>query len=512
MPPAPSTRFSLYLAVRCRIITALGPRTRVFGVFGLSAPGWEPPSVIEVEGWATMRHTPVLWAAIAAVLASVAAAEYQVNTRTTYDQTDPSIAINPGGDYLIVWSSYRQDGDSGGIFAQRFDPNCRRIGAEFQINTATLGNQTDPDAAMYETGAFIVAWHGPGLAEEDIYARRFDPDAEPTAEEFRINSLTENSQRYPRVALSKTGAFVVVWETEISQGEEITWAAAGRLYDANGAPVGNEFYPSQVAGCRYPDAAMDAYGNFVVVWMQEGGTNSVLARLYEPPGTPITDAFLVSSASFGSQTRPAVAMQNDGRFVVTWDGHPQLASMDNIHARWHNSDGTALSEEFTVNTTAERSQQNPRISMTEQGEFVIVWHSETGSEVNAKDVYARQYNASCMPVGDETRLNSFAPDEQKYPAVAVSRSAKYVAAWQSYGQDGSQYGIFATSSARICPADFSDDGFVNFLDYRALADEWLATGDSLTADLTGDDLINPLDLAEFCRDWLSPCQQCRLAE
>jgi len=458
-----------------------------------------------------MRLMLSLWAAIAAVLASVAAAEYQVNTRITYNQTDPSVAMNPGGDYLIVWSSYKQDGDSGGIFAQRFDQNCSSIGSEFQINAATLGNQTDPDAAMYETGAFIVAWHGPDLGEEDIYARRFDTEAEPATEEFRINNLTESSQRYPRVAISKTGAFVVVWETEITQGEETTWMAAGRLYDANGAPVGNEFYTSQATGCRFPDAAMDAYGNFVVVWMQEGGKNSIMARLYNVAGVPMTDAFLVSSASFGSQTRPAVAMQNDGRFVVTWDGHPQLASMDDIHARWHNFDGTALSEEFTVNTTTESSQQNPRISMTEQGEFVIVWHGETGIEANARDVYARQYNASCMPVGDETRLNSFVLDEQKYPAVAISRSAKYVAAWQSYGQDGSQYGIFATSSARICPADFSDDGFVNFRDYGTLADQWLAAGD-LIADLTDDDLVNPLDLAEFCRDWLSPCRQCRLAE
>jgi len=459
-----------------------------------------------------MKQASVVYLATVWFFASAVVAEYPVNTETTYNQTDATVVMDADGDYLIVWSSYRQDGDSGGIFAQRFDSNCREVGEEFQINAETVGNQTDPDAAMYETGDFVVAWHGPGIGEQDVYAWRFDADAEPIGEEFRLNTLTDNRQRYPRVAVSRTGAFVVVWETERPSGEEYTRAAAGRLYDANGTPVGNEFLLSQLPDCRYPGVAMDASGNFVVVWLQDSSKNTVMARLYEAAGTPRTDAFVVSSVAFGSLTRPDVAMQNDGNFVVAWDGHQQLSSMDDIHARWFDSYGTALGEQFIVNTTAENEQRNPRISMTEQGEFVIVWHSESVVEANAKDVFARQYNASCVPVGQEVRLNSFAPDEQKYPAVAISRNAKYVAAWQSYGQDGSHYGIFATSSARICPADFSDDGFVNFLDYCALAEQWLATGDSLTADLIDDDIIDPLDLAEFCRNWLSPCQECRLAE
>ena len=459
-----------------------------------------------------MKDVSVVYLATVWFLASPVVAEYPVNTETTYNQTDAAVAMDADGDYLIVWSSYRQDGDSGGIFAQRFDANCRELGEEFQINAEIVGNQTEPDVAMYQTGSFVVAWHGPGTGEQDVYARRFNADAEPIAEEFRLNTLTDNRQRYPSAAVSQTGAFVVVWESERQEGKDITWVAAGRLYDANGTPVGNEFLPTQLPGCRYPDAAMDVYGNFVVVWMQDSGTNSIMARLYNAAGVPTTNPFAVNSIGFGSLTTPDVAMQNNGNFVVAWDGHQQLSSMDDIHARWFHSYGTPLGEQFLVNTNVENAQQNPRISMTEQGEFVIVWHSESAVEANAKDVFARQYNASCVPIGDESRLNSFAPDEQKYPAVAISRYAKYVAAWQSYGQDGSGYGIFATSSARICPADFSDDGFVNFLDFCTLSKQWLATGDALTPDLIDDHIIDPLDLAEFCRNWLSPCRECRLAE
>ena len=462
-----------------------------------------------MEGRIEMRQIRAIYLVIACFFASIAVAEHLVNTRTISNQTDSAVSIDSDGDFLVAWSSYGQDGDSGGIFAQRFDRNCLEVGGEFQINSQVAGNQTDPDAVMYEEGGFVVGWHGPGLDGEDVYARRFDAEARPIAQEFRLNTLTDHRQRYPRVADSRTGAFVVVWETERPDGEDVSWAAAGRLYDTNGTPVGNEFLLSQIPGCRNPDVAMDASGNFVVVWVQDSSTNTIMARLYEAAGTPRAEVFVVSSVALGSLTRPAVAMQTGGDFVVTWDGHHQLSSMDDIHARGFASDGTALSDQFIVNTTTDNAQQNPRISMTEQGLFVIVWHGESSAEANGKDVFARRYNASCAPMGGEIRLNSFALDEQKYPAVAISQNARYVAAWQSLDQDGSGYGIFATSSHRVCPADFTDDGFVNFRDYCTLIDQWLTQGD---ADLTMDLMVDFDDLGEFCRSWLSPCQECRMAE
>jgi hypothetical protein len=451
--------------------------------------------------------------AVVLVSSVVCVGEFRVNSRTTYNQTDAAVAMDASGNYLIVWSSYKQDGDSGGVFARRFDSNCREVGGEFQINVETIGNQTDPDAGMYETGGFVVAWHGPGIDdEEDVYARRFNAEAEPLGLEFRVNTLTNKKQRYPRVAVSKTGAFVVVWEGESPEGEDGEWAAEGRLYDSNGAPVGNQFEASENPNCRYPDAAMDVQGNFVVVWVEDGSTKSIMARLYDSQARPLTEAIPISSVDFGSLTRPAVAMKYNGDFVVTWDGHDQLSGMDDIHARAFRAAGTPMGEQFIVNTAIERAQQNPRISMTAEGEFVVVWHGESAVKANGKDVFARAFDAWRNPLGNEVRLSGMLLDEQKCPDVAILLNGNYVAAWQSYGQDGSGYGIFATSSARICPADFSDDGFVNFGDYCILAEKWLATGDSLAVDLIDDDTIDALDLAEFCGSWLSPCQECNMAQ
>jgi hypothetical protein len=77
-------------------------------------------------------------------------------------------------------------------------------------------------------------------------------------------------------------------------------------------------------------------------------------------------------------------------------------------------------------------------------------------------------------------------------------------AWQSYGQDGSGYGVFGETGQMVGSADFNNDGFVNFRDYCILADEWLKSGGTITADLIEDNKIDEQDLVEFCYQWLCP--------
>ena len=439
---------------------------------------------------------------IASAPVSTAEADLLVNTETTSSQADAAVAMGPDGSFVVVWSSYGQDGSSNGVFAQCFDPNCGPIGDEFQVNTETGGNQTDPAVAAFDAGGFVVAWHGPGPDAEDIFAQAFGGDNDPLGQEFPVNTHTTGRQRFPRIATSGIGSFVVVWESEDPDGE---FAAAGRLYDASGVPLPNELTVNTAYEARYPDAAMDSSGNFVIVWMQDRSTNSIMARLYDKYGIPRASPFEVSGFRFRSITRPAVAADAAGNFVVTWDAHPNSASSDDIYARWYEADGTAVSDPTIVNTTRSGAQQNPRAAMAGGGELVVVWHSDLGDDYYAKDVFAQRYSSPYTRTAGEFQLNSYSPADQKYPAVGIAADARLVAAWQSAGQDGSGYGIFATGSLPGRPPDFSGDGFVNFIDYATLADQWLAGG---SADLVGAEIVDGHDLAEFCRLWLTHCDHC----
>ena len=81
--------------------------------------------------------------------------EFLVNTYTDEDQSLSSVAIDPDGNFIVAWVSDGQDGDEGGILAQRFDDEANTVGDEFQVNTVTDENQSSPSIAMNPIGNFI---------------------------------------------------------------------------------------------------------------------------------------------------------------------------------------------------------------------------------------------------------------------------------------------------------------------------------------------------------------------
>ena len=453
-----------------------------------------------------MRRSYLSYLLTGLFFASVCGAEFQVNTHTSNDQRNAAIAMDAAGNFVVVWSSYLQDGSSNGVFAQLFDPNCGQLGEEFQINATSSGNQAEPVVAMDAAAGFVVSWQGPGLTEEDredIFAQRFDPNGSAAGGEFLVNSYTDGQQLLPCAAMNDDGTFIIVWESSniTTEGDK---AIYGRLYDSNGVEFGAEFLVNaESAVCRYPDVAADANGNFAVVWMEDKSSNSIMGRLFDPNGMPRTDTFDVSTIGFSSVTRPSIAMDDAGRFVVSWDGDPNLAGMDDIHARLYDPNGTPSGEQFLVNTTLTCAQQYPQAAMNGEGEFVIVWDCRIDPNAdNQRDIFGQRFSSSGELIGDEFQINTFELNDQRYPAVAINDAGRFVAVWQSQTQDGSRYGIFARPGPIIGSADFNDDGLVNFRDYNILAGEWLRNGNPLTADLVDDNKIDEQDLAEFCRQWL----------
>jgi hypothetical protein len=83
--------------------------------------------------------------------------EFQVNTYTTNWQYFPSVAMDDGGNFVVAWSSHRQDGSSSGVFGQRFSADGTTVGGEFQVNTYTTSAQYNPQVASDSDGDFVVA-------------------------------------------------------------------------------------------------------------------------------------------------------------------------------------------------------------------------------------------------------------------------------------------------------------------------------------------------------------------
>jgi hypothetical protein len=63
---------------------------------------------------------------------------FQVNTYTPVHHALPSVGIAGNGDFVVVWTSYYQDGGKNGVFGQRFDSTGAPVPGEVPIGGARL--------------------------------------------------------------------------------------------------------------------------------------------------------------------------------------------------------------------------------------------------------------------------------------------------------------------------------------------------------------------------------------
>ena len=84
--------------------------------------------------------------------------EFRVNTSTNSSQSDPAVAGLPNGDFVVVWTDDVADGNSYGIYAQRFNSAGASLGTEFRINTQTSSTQYQPSVSAHNgTFGCVVA-------------------------------------------------------------------------------------------------------------------------------------------------------------------------------------------------------------------------------------------------------------------------------------------------------------------------------------------------------------------
>jgi len=139
--------------------------------------------------------------------------EFRVNSYTTGRQDSPAVARAPGGDFVVAWRSSGQDGSGYGIFGQRYTSAGAAAGTEFQVNAYTTGAQGFPAVATNGPGDFVVAWASDGQDGDSsgVFAQRFDRTATPLGTEFQVNTTTVGFQSLESVGSDAMGNFVVSW-------------------------------------------------------------------------------------------------------------------------------------------------------------------------------------------------------------------------------------------------------------------------------------------------------------
>ena len=263
---------------------------------------------------------------------------------------------------------------------------------------------------MNADGSFVVTWTDRNSATTgcDVFARNYDAQGNALKDEFRVNTHTADDQMYSSAAMDAHGDFVVMWSSRNQDGTgHDGWGVYGQRYDALGNPVG-------------------------------------------------ATEFLVNTTTAGDQMNSQVAMDAQGNFVAVWQSQGQDGSGWGVYGQRFDASGHPVgTTEFLVNnqlTTG--NQQDASVAMNAQGMFVMSWTSDVldgnGQKIG-QNIYAQGYNPDGSFASGVVQANTSRYDDQNnllddcdYSATAIDPNGNFLVTWSSYGQDApGAWGVYS---------------------------------------------------------------------
>jgi Ca2+-binding RTX toxin-like protein len=253
--------------------------------------------------------------------------EYQLNSTSTNDQFDPSLATLSDGNVVLTFTDLSND-PGGDIRARLFTPAGTPVDLDFGVDEGG-GVDADSDVAALADGGFVVSWTRDFIASNsDIRVQIFNSDGTPRTSVLAIdndNNLFDASAS--QVAGLANGNVVVVWQQEPVGGGAT--AVYYRIRDANGIPI-TDAVPFDVGGSINEDVQVVALqdGGFAVAYTDNGWNGGLTGRditvkIFNADGSERTSFLQANNpanggVATGDQTKPTLTVLSNGYIVVGW--------------------------------------------------------------------------------------------------------------------------------------------------------------------------------------------------
>ena len=369
--------------------------------------------------------------------------------------------------------------------------------SDLRVNTYTADSQSCPSVTALSDGGWLVTWQSSGQdgSSSGIYAQRYAADGSPVDDEFQVNTYTSSSQSSPSVTALSDGGWLVTWT---SSGQDGSGSGVyAQRYAADGSTVDDEFQVNTYTDSDQYSPSVTALsdGGWLVTWQsngQDGSGYGIYAQRYAADGSPVDDEFQVNTYTDSSQWEPSVTALTDGGWIIVWHSSIQDDLIDCIFAQRYTADGSLMGDEFKVNTYTQDHQGSPGIAALSDGGWLVTWQSY-GQDGSGYGVYAQRYVADGSPVDGEFQVNTYTSSYQSSPSVTALSDGGWLVTWHSSGQDGSYHGIYAQRyAADGSPVDdeFQVNTYTDNSQYlpsvTALSDGgWLVTWTSSGQDGSG---------------------------
>ncbi|MEM1177449.1 MAG: hypothetical protein AAGM22_03830 [Acidobacteriota bacterium] len=355
--------------------------------------------------------------------------EFRVNAITSGSQVEPSLTFD-GEHYVAVWSQGLTAG-VGSLVGARFDRTGRALG-EFEVVEESTSSIRFPTISSAADGRFVVGWAGRGEN-----ARLFSADDTPIGAALQVVDDPGVPIVGPRLWMAEGGAFVVAWSVPALNEAFI------RSFSTSGAPLVDSLFVD-VAAPSELNIVGDDLNRFAVAYSKpDGDGRGVFGRCYEglDPPQALGEPFQLNTYTTDEQFGVRVASNNVGSYVAVWSSEEQDGDWRGIFGRRFSCPEGPLGEELAINSITESLQGSPEVAVAPGGEFVVTWSSyvpAAGSRVSAQ-----AFDAFGSAVGTEFRVDLSPESDPNRPFIAFSGQQDFMILWESFGQDGFSWGLFA---------------------------------------------------------------------
>ena len=293
-------------------------------------------------------------------------------------QSFHNLAADAAGRFVTFWFEL----DTRDLLLRLFDPDGNPL--ETTRLTPDPGAVEYPDrqaVAMDPAGTISAAWarkHDVNQPPNELWMQLFDKDAEPTGDSFETQTPSPSP---PALAMARGGSILV---DHFRVGDEILLAV--QRFDARGRPVGRKVPVADGSTARLgPAIAANPEGRFVVTWLDNFGIG---ARLFDAAGKRVGPVIRVERATFVNV--PGVAMDAHGNFVVIWQIETGSNGESQLRTRFYNRDGVPQGGSTVVAPHYLHYFYNgapPGVAFSEVGTFLAGWVE------NALELIDNQYLA-----------------------------------------------------------------------------------------------------------------------
>ena len=350
-----------------------------------------------------------------------AGGEFLVNTTIARDQYGSSVTALSDGRFVVAWTDESQTGNdtsNTAVRAQFYNANGSKAGGEFLVNTTTTGEQRDLSVAALTNNRVVFTWTDRSDMDDninifDIRGQIFGADGLKKGGEFAVNTIVEGQQTGSHVTALAGGRFIVTWfDLSNGGGDGSESAIRAQIFNANGLKAGGSFLVNMTTANFQsgPKVTELTDGRFVVTWTDESETGNDLSseavrgQVFDANGSKAGDEFLVNTTTAHAQNSSSISALEDGRFVVTWTEESEFdrdANFAIIRGQIFAADGSRSGREFIIDGGTTKGQYSSNVAALTGGRFVVTWTdlSGTGGDSSGEAVHAQIFDATVY-VGD----------------------------------------------------------------------------------------------------------------